>query len=581
LRKFMKFGSNNITKLSRYPKISIIISTYDKIDALKNNLASIKSKTTYQNYEIIIVTNNQDENSEMREFLKTIDDQVLTYQDGYSFGEMNNFAASNAQGEFLLFLNDDVQVQSPNWLEAFLVLALNESTGAVGPKLLSPGGKLQDCGGIVWRDGNAWNHGRNHNPNEPKFNYVRDVDYCSGSCLLVKKKVFDKIGGFDSRFSPAYWEDTDLCFEIRKLGYQVLYQPLANLVHYEGLTQGINHNKGLKSFQEVNQKKFFEKWQSVLETHLDSSNENSFSERDRKEGLNILYIDHYVPEPDRDSGSLRTFGILGILAHMKNKVTFWPDNQKYTTPYVSELQQKGIEVIYKAGNFEKFLEERKNLYDLVILARPYISVKYIDSIKKKMPNCKVVYDTVDLHHLRMSRQASLENNDDPFQAKIMRELEFSMIKKSDVTILTSPAEAEFLQKEIESSKIVILPNIHTLSENIERFEKRKNMLFLGAFQHEPNVDAAQYLVHEIWPHVKTSLPDAKLYLVGSNPDAKIKKLASDDVIVTGFVRNLEPYYGGFKLMLAPLRFGAGVKGKITQSLAMGLPVITTSVGAEG
>jgi len=349
-------------------------------------------------------------------------------------------------GDFLLFLNDDVEVQSPNWLEAFLVLALNESTGAVGPRLLSSSGKLQDCGGIVWRDGNAWNHGRNHNPSEPKFNYVRDVDYCSGSCLLVKKKVFDKIGGFDSRFSPAYWEDTDLCFEIRKLGYQVLYQPLASLVHYEGLTQGINTNKGLKSFQKVNQKKFFEKWQSVLDTHLDSSNENSFSERDRKEGLNILYIDHYVPEPDRDSGSLRTFGILGILAHMKNKVTFWPDNQKYTTPYVSELQQKGIEVIYKTGDFKKFLEERKNLYDLAILARPYISVKYVDSIKKKMPNCKVIYDTVDLHHLRMSRQASLENKNDPFQAKIMRELEFSMIKKSDVTILTSPAEVEFLKK---------------------------------------------------------------------------------------------------------------------------------------
>lgn len=581
LRKFMKFGSNNVTKLPRYPKISIVISTFDQTDVLKNNLASIKSKTTYQNYEIIIVTNNLDENSEMREFLKTIDAQVLIYQDEYSFGGMNNFAAAKAQGEFLLFLNDDVEVQSPNWLEAFLVLALNESTGAVGPKLLSSSGKLQDCGGIVWRDGNAWNHGRNHNPSEPKFNYVRDVDYCSGSCLLVKKTVFDKIGGFDSRFSPAYWEDTDLCFEIRKLGYQVLYQPLASLVHYEGLTRGINPNKGLKSYQKVNQKKFLEKWKSVLDTHLYSSNENSFSERDRKEGLNILYIDHYVPEPDRDSGSLRTFGILGILAHMKNKVTFWPDNQKYNTPYVTELQQKGIEVIYKTGNFEKFLEERKNLYDLVILARPYISVKYVDSIKKKMTNCKVIYDTIDLHHLRMYRQASLENKDVPFQAKIMRELEFSMIKKSDITILTSPVEAEFLHREDKSLKFAILPNIHIKCENIEKFEGRKNMMFLGAFQHEPNIDAAQYLVKDIWPHIKKSLPEVKLYIMGSNPQNKIKKLASDDIVVTGFVRNLEPYYRQFKLMLAPLRFGAGVKGKITQSLATGLPVITTSVGAEG
>ena len=113
------------------------------------------------------------------------------------------------------------------------------------------------------------------------------------------------------------------------------------------------------------------------------SQENSFLERNRLKGLNILYVDHYVPEPDKDSGSLRTFNMLGILAQMKNKVTLWPDNLNYTNPYVTELQQKGIEVIYKTKSFKKFLDERKNLYDLAILARPHISVKYVDSIKKR------------------------------------------------------------------------------------------------------------------------------------------------------------------------------------------------------
>jgi len=186
LRKFMQFGSNKITSLSNYPKISIIITSYSQVDALKRNLTSIKSKTTYQNYEIIIVTNNQDENSDMREFLKTVDERVFVYHEEYSFGGMNNFGASKAQGEFLLFLNDDVEVLTPNWLEAFLALALIESTGAVGPKLLSPNGKLQDCGGIVWSNGNAWNYGRHHDSNEPKFNYVRDVDSFLGHLLGCK-----------------------------------------------------------------------------------------------------------------------------------------------------------------------------------------------------------------------------------------------------------------------------------------------------------------------------------------------------------------------------------------------------------
>jgi len=508
LRKAMKFDSHQITNLSHFPKISIIIVTYNQIEALKRNLDSIKSKTTYKNYEIIIVTNNHDENSEMRKFLKTLDDSVLVYEDEYSFGGMNNFGASHAKGEFLLFLNDDVEVISPNWLEAFLSLGLLPSTGVVGPKLLSSDGKLQDCGGIVWKNLNAWNYGRYQDPKNPKFNYVRDIDYCSGSCLFVKKELFDK-SGFDRRFDPAYWEDADLCFAIRKLGYQVLYQPLATLIHYEGLTQGVSTDKGIKSYQVVNQKKFEEKWKTVLDTHLDDSVENSFFDRDRREGLNILYVDHYIPEPDKDSGSLRTFGILSILANMKNKVTLWPDNQKYTIPYVTELEQKGIEVIYRFNDFNKFLEERKNLYDIAIMVRPYISVKYIDAIKEKMPNCKIIYDTTDLHYLRMGREAAIKNEVRSSETEIMRKMELSLMKNSDITILTSPVEAEILYREDKDLKFAILSNIHIENEKIEKFETRKNIIFLGGFQHTPNIDGTQYLVQEIWPLIKLKLPDVK------------------------------------------------------------------------
>ncbi len=440
---------------------------------------------------------------------------------------------------------------------------------------------MQDCGGIVWKNGNAWNYGRNYDSNDPNCNFVRDVDYISGSCLLVRKELFDKVGGFDKRFHPAYCEDTDLCFSIRKLGYEVLYQPLASITHYEGSTQGTDTAKGIKSYQVENQKKFQQKWKSILEDHLLDSIENSFLERNRKQGLNILYIDHYVPEPDKDSGSLRTFGILSVLADMKNKTTFWPDNQKYSIPYVPELQQKGIEVIYRKNDFSKFLEERKNVYDVAILSRPYISAKYIDTIKQKMPNCKIIYETIDLHYLRMRREAVLQNKDRTTESEMMKELEFSMMKKSDITILTSPAEAEFLHNEDKSLRFASLPNIHTEKKNISGFEERKNIIFLGGFQHTPNIDSAKYLVKEIWPLIKQNLPKTKLYIIGSNPTDEIKKLASNDVIVTGYVKDLEPYYKEAKVMVVPLRYGAGVKGKITQSLSEGLPVVTTPIGAEG
>jgi len=155
------------------------------------------------------------------------------------------------------------------------------------------------------------------------------------------------------------------------------------------------------------------------------------------------------------------------------------------------------------------------------------------------------------------------------------------MKKSDITFLTSAAEADILHKEDSSLKFSILPNIHIETENIAEFEKRKNMIFIGGFQHTPNIDSAEFLVNDIWPLIKQKISGVKLYIIGSHPPEKIKKLASDDVIVTGFVKDLTSYYQECKIMLAPLRFGAGVKGKITQSLARGLPIVTTPIGVEG
>jgi len=582
LNRFLEFGAHNIINLQNFPKISIIIITYNQVEALRRNLYSIKSKTTYQNYEIILVTNNKDENSEMRKFLKTLKDSVFIYQDEYSFGGMNNFGASKASGDYLLILNDDMEVLNPNWLESFLSLALDKEVGAVGGKLLFSNGKVQDCGGIVWKNANAWNYGRFHAQNDVKLNYVRDVDYVTGACLFVKKEIFDKVGGFDLQYNPAYWEDVDLCFSIRKLGLRVLYQPLASLIHYEGMTQGTDTAKGIKSFQIVNKEKFEEKWKEELKNRLEDSDSNSFFERDRRDGLNILYIDHYVPEPDKDSGSLRTFNMISILSYMNNKITFWPDNLKNTIPYVPELQQKGVEVIHGRKNFDRFLDERKHLYDIAILTRPYIAVKYIDKIKKKMPNCKIIFDTTDLHFLRMERQSAIEKGHTSSQAQIMKKLEMSLIKKSDITILTSPVEAQVLHKENEDFKFAILPNVHVdMSKNVESFEKRKNIMFVGSFNHPPNIDAMKYFVSDIWSKIKEKIPDVELFIVGSNPTPEIKKMSSKDVIVTGFVKDLQPFYDECRLMIAPLRYGAGIKGKITQSLAKGLPVITTSVGAEG
>jgi len=393
--------------LSRTPKISIIISTFNQVSFLKKNLESIEKQTTYKNYEIIIVTNNLDEYSEMRKFLSTINHQVCVYKDEYSFSNVNNFAVNYASGEFLLFLNDDIEIITSNWLESMLKLAMQKDVGAVGAKLLFTDGRLQEAGGIVWKDGIIWNYGRNENPHDPKFNYVRSVDYCSASCLMIKKELFEKLGKFDTKYKPAYCEDTDICLSIQKAGLRILYQPLATLIHHEGKTSGTNLKSGLKSYQIENQKKFRKKWESFLDSRLNDSKDNVFLERNRKDGINILYIDHYVPEYDKDAGSLLVSYILSILSYSNHNVTFWPDNLVKTEPYTSNLQQKGIEVIYKPNNFESFIKKRGNDFQVCITTRVHIAPKYINLIKKYAPHCKIIYDTVDLHFIRELREVIL------------------------------------------------------------------------------------------------------------------------------------------------------------------------------
>ena len=383
LRNFLEYAPEKIKNLFSYPKISIIILAYNQTMLLEKNIGSIK-KSTYKNFEIIVVTNNHDPDSDMRKFLQTLDCKIHVYENDYSFSKMNNFGASKSTGDYLIFLNDDVEIKTPTWIESFLSVCENYNVGVIGAKLLFSDMRLQESGCIFWQNGNAWNYGRESDPRKPEFNFIRDVDYCSGCCLFVDRKAFELIGGFDSSYDPAYAEDADLCFSLREKGYRVLYQPAIEVIHHEGMTQGTKTTQGIKSYQVENLKKFARKWKTTLDKHRTASNENGLFERNRKSGMNILFIDHYVSEPDRDSGSLRAFRLLGILSKMNHKITFWPDNLKKSEPYTSELQQKGIEVMYKPINFSKFLEERKNLYDVVILSRPHIAIKYIDLIRKKM-----------------------------------------------------------------------------------------------------------------------------------------------------------------------------------------------------
>ena len=571
------------------PLVSIIIPVYNQFAYTFNCLESLSVNLSSDlAYEIIIV--NDASSDETLEQLATLVTgiKVLTNAENSGFIRSCNYGASQAKGQYLYFLNNDTRILE-NCLESLVKLIINNpQVGAVGSKLIYANSKQQEAGGIIWNSADGWNYGRLDSPEEPEYNYVRPVDYCSGASLLVPTELFKQLGGFSPDFIPAYYEDTDLCFAIRELGYQVLYQPQSNVIHYEGITSGTDLSSGIKQYQVINQTKFREKWSKVLTKHLDNDANNVPKAARRLQGKpTILVIDSYVPLYDRESGCVRLLNILKLLLNLGYSVIFFPDNGYPEQPYTSVLQQLGIEVIYgtpQRYNLEEKLIKYLPLIDGVWLCRPELCDKYMDLIRLKT-KAPIIYDTIDLHFLRLKRQKdyldpSYQNTSWSWQT--YQKLELNYANQAEATVVVTEDEKQVLSS-LGVKNVWVIPNIHeeiSLSEKVA-FDQRAGLVFIGSYNHPPNIDAVKWLCLEIMPLVWASRPDITVNLLGSNLKDEVKELANDQVIVTGYVPEVEPYFQKSRVFVAPLRFGAGMKGKIGQSLSLGLPTITTKIGAEG
>ncbi|MDJ0515222.1 MAG: tetratricopeptide repeat protein [Trichodesmium sp. MO_231.B1] len=569
---------------SDQPIISIIIPVYNQIlhtyNCLRSLVATLDDSLPF---EVIVMDDHSKDNTQ--EVLSKISGikSVFNEQNLGFIGSCNR-GAELAKGEYLIFLNNDTFVMQNCFQEMLETFSKIPKVGLVGAKFLYPNGKLQEAGGIIWQDGSAWNYGRLDHPNKPEYCYLREVDYCSGAGIMIPTKLWRQIGGFDTRYKPAYYEDTDLAFEVRKAGYKVLYQPLAKIVHFEGISSGTDVTKGVKKYQVVNHQKFIQKWQNVLKLHRPNGIE-PYLERERPVQKRLLMIDACMLTPDQDSGSVTAFNLIKIFQSLNYKITFAPDNLLYVEKYTEDLQRLGVECLYcsHVTSIQSHLETYGSQYDVIYLARLEFTEKHIDNVRKFAPQAKIIYDTVDLHYLREQREAKLKNSLELLEKAIKtKERELALMAKVDCTLVVSMMEKQMLEQENPHLKNIEFFNMPRDIYGAEKeFADRKNILFIGGFQHPPNVDAMLYFVQEIFPLVKHKINDMKIFIIGSKAPEEILNLSSDDVIITGHVPDISEYFHSCKISIAPLRYGAGIKGKILTSFSYGLPVVATPIAAEG
>jgi GT2 family glycosyltransferase/glycosyltransferase involved in cell wall biosynthesis len=569
--------------ISQSPIVSVIIPIYGKIDYTLRCLASIMLNLPQASFEIIVVDDcSPDDSAEKLAYINHI--RLIRNKQNQGFIRSCNAGAHAAYGKYLYFLNNDTEV-TPGWMDELLrTFQEFPGTGLAGSKLIYPDGKLQEAGGIIWQNGSAWNFGRFQDPLLPVYNYAREVDYCSGASIMVPKALFDESEGFDEHYLPAYCEDADLAVKIRAKGYRVIYQPMSTVIHYEGVTSGTDPSQGIKAYQIKNLKKFYERWKDHLQSHpplgMDADNV-----KDHYAMRRVLVMDHCTPTPNQDSGSIDVLNIMLLLREMGFQVTFIPeDNFCYMPEYTAMLQRNGIEVLYApyCTSVKQHLKKFGARYDLVFLFRIGVVQRNIKTIRKYCQKAKVIFDTVDLHFLRMKREAELFHNAKMIKAaEKMKTAEYAALCAVDAATVVSTEEYNLLKMEFSENRIYLLPFSRNIRGTDKTFAERHDIVFVGGYQHSPNVDAVSYFVSEVMPLLRHDLPGIRFYVVGSKPPAKIQALAREDVIIMGFVDDLEPLLDRMRVSVAPLRYGAGIKGKIATTMAVGLPTVASSLAVEG
>jgi GT2 family glycosyltransferase len=580
------------------PVVSVVIPVYNLWPLLQNCLKSVAAAANSVPFEVIVADDcSTDETAELLKLNPWVR-HVRMESNGRFIRNCNN-AAKHARGKYIYFLNNDTVVLD-HWLDQVVAtFQLRPEAGIVGSQVLFHNSEIQESGGIVWPDGECWNFGRNFEKEKVyQVNYSREVDYVSGCALAVQRDLWEQVKGFGEEFIPAYCEDSDLCFKIRDLGKQVWVQPQSRIIHFEGLSNSKDVEKGLKAYQKINLQKLNQKWKlPILTRGLSSTADILHASNHRlRTHKTVLVVDHYVPQPDKDAGSRTVQAFCEALIQLGYNVIFLPENYTAHQPYTSNLEASGVMVLhgnFVANHLEQILREQVRFVDCILFNRPHITKRYIDLLTEVFPDAKTLYYMHDMHGLREHLELAFAGAawGTPINlagAELLTPDEEWIIHKVDLALTCSPKE-EALLKPAHGNVATICPYaIQVASDGAVAVPPaggstaQKDLLFVGGFGHTPNRIGIEWLVDQVLPLLDQG---GRIHVVGSRcPDELKVKLESHPLIVFhGFTTDakLEELLRQTAVSLAPLPYGAGIKGKVVEAFAAGHTVIGSEYGIEG
>lgn len=578
---FLSDGSSMDLPHANDPLVSIVIVTFNKAPLTYSCLRSIAACTEVP-MEVIVVDNaSEDRTRKMIERLRNV--RTIMNERNEHYLSACRQGSEEAAGKYLLFLNNDIQLFPGSIESAVATLETDDTIGALGGKILQLDGTLQEAGCMVFRDGRCKGYGRGKNPFAPPYSFRRDVDFCSGAFLLTRRDLYERLGGLDEDFTPAYYEDVDYCLRLRQAGYRIVYDPSINVIHYEF---GSSRPEEAERLMERNRKIFVAKHAGILSRHQSSSACNVHTARFAPGKVpRVLYIDDRIPHVCLGSGFPRSNAILRALQNLDWFTTFFPTTpcpQSWKSVYTDLPREVEVIVNGHRENLAEFLEERTGYYDAILISRPH-NMELLQNLYRKNSSLKngipVIYDAEAIFALReIERRNLLGRAPSEKEANRLIETEISQARASNSVITVSSREKDHFTGR-GFKKVFVLGHAITPDMTETPFEKRTGFLFVGAMHDEmsPNADSVVWFTTEVLPRIRRRLSDgnARFYVVGYNRCENVWALAGDAVQVIGTVEDLRPYYEAARVFVAPTRFGAGVPLKIYEAYANGIPVVTT------
>jgi GT2 family glycosyltransferase len=566
------------------PEISIVIPVYGQIHYLLNCLDSLWQHVSKYSVEILVMDDASPASWKMGGLAAIPWIKCVTTPENLGFVKNCNHGASLARGRYLVLLNSDTRVVS-GWLDSLVeTFEAHPKAALVGSKLHYGDGSLQECGGTVWRDGSAWNCGRGGDPNNPIFSHARQVDYCSGASIAIAREAWKQVGGFDIAYAPAYYEDVDIAFRLRQSGHEIWYQPWSRVIHYEGKTHGTNAKTGFKAYQERNRKLFYDRWHRMLTSHR-LPGDSPLLETDYKDRPRVLVLDQLTPMPDKDAGSVVADTFLRMFQQEGWHVTFVPASFRYDGEYTARLQRAGIEVLYQPhyNDLRSVVNANPMPFDVILAFRVATLHGVLSELRKHYPQARIIFHNMDLHYLRTQRAAEIKGDSKlKIEAELFKDKELELVVKVDCSLVPSEYERDIIRQEVPVDNILVFPLLGNIRRSTASFRERRDICFVGGFAHDPNIDAVHYFVEDIWPLIKPQLPKGtRFHIVGPGAPASVQRLHGDGVVVAGHLPRLDEMFDQCRVFVAPLRYGAGVKGKLISSLSNGVPSVATSLATEG